>query len=123
MTTTSNHLEWYAFSFDCDLTFPRLLDRLNQLGPWVWNEADSAWYGNLARVRTETLRLDLIESGPNEIENGRVEAGNGQQFAISVRTNRSEPTPEEWSAVRTTLVETLLPGVRACGVTPTDTVD
>lgn len=31
------------------------------------SERDSAWYGNLASARTETLLRDLIESGLNEV--------------------------------------------------------
>lgn len=113
----------YGFSFDCDLGFGEILARLNQIGPWQWEEADSAWYGNLARARTKTMRLDLIESGANEI-GGHVDAGNGQQFAISVRKGRSEPpTAHEWAAVELAIRTELLPAVGARDVKSTDPID
>ena len=113
----------YGYSFDCDLGFHEILGRLNEIGPWKWEEADSAWYGNLARARTPTLRLDLIESGGNEI-GGHVDAGNGQQFAISVRKGRTaQPSEHEWAAVELAIRTELLPSLGARDVKPTDPID
>ena len=111
-------------SFDCSLSFTEIVERLNRIGPWAWYERDSAWYGNLASARTESLRLDVIESGPNEIPDGRVNAGNGQQFAISVRGESKHPLPEhEWAALEARVRTELLPRLGASNIQPTDTID
>lgn len=64
----------FAIAFDSDLSFSDVLDRLEQLGPWTWRERDSAWYGNIASARTDSLLLDLVESGPNGT-GGQVDPG------------------------------------------------
>ncbi len=114
----------FGLSFNCSLSFGEILARLNEIGPWVWRERDSAWYGNLASARTETLRLDLIESGANEVPGGTVDAGNGQQFAISVRPNGDRsPAAHEWSALVTRITDEILPALGALRVQPTDPID
>ena len=114
----------FGLSFDCALTFADILARLNQLGPWTWHERDSAWYGNLASARTETVSLDLIESGSNEIPGGSVDAGNGQPFAISVRAGRKHPPDAcAWAAIEARIREVVLPALGASRVQPTDPID
>ena len=112
----------YGYSFDCELGFGQLLARLNEIGPWQWDERDSAWFGNIASARTKTIRLDLIESGPDEV-GGQVIAGNGQQFAISVRKGPTPPSEHEWAAVELAIRTELLPSVGARDVRPTDPID
>ena len=114
----------FGLSFDCSLSFTEIVEQLNQIGPWAWRDRDSAWYGNLASARTESLRLDVIESGPNEVPGGRVDAGNGQQFAISVRGRSEHPLPEqEWATLEASVRTELLPRLGASNVQPTDTID
>jgi hypothetical protein len=114
----------FGLSFDCALTFAEILERLNQLGPWSWRERDSAWYGNIASARTGTVRLDLVETGANEIPGGSVDAGNGQPFAISVRASRDRPPDARaWSAVEKRVREVVLPALGATRVQPTDPID
>jgi len=49
----------FALAFDSPLSFSRILERLNELGPWSWRERDSAWYGNRSalehRIRQQIL--------------------------------------------------------------------
>jgi hypothetical protein len=114
----------YGLSFNSTLTFGEIVERLNAAGPWVWRERDSAWYGNLASARTESLRLDFFESGPNELRGGRVEAGNGQRYALSVRARHEHPpTPAEWEKLFERLRSQLLPRCGAIDVKPTDPID
>ena len=113
----------YGLSFDSALSFTEMLERLNRLGPWTWRERDSAWYGNIASVRTDSLKIDLIESGANEV-GGSVDAGNGQRYSISVRAVRQSPPPaHEWAAVEASIKSELLPLLGATGVQPTDPID
>jgi len=113
----------YGLSFDSALSFGEMLERLNRLGPWTWQERDSAWYGNLASVRTDSLKLDLLESGANGV-GGSVDAGNGQRYSISVRAVRRSPPPaHEWAAVEASIKGELLPLLGATGVQPTDPID
>ena len=108
----------YGLSFDSPLSFAEMLVLLNTLGPWPWAERDSAWYGNLASVRTDSLRLDLLESA------GNVDAGNGQQFCISVRSRGEKAPPaHEWAAIEASIRGEMLPLLRATGVQPTDPID
>ncbi len=117
------HLTDYGLSFDSELSFGQMLERLNRLGPWQWRERDSAWYGNLASVRTDSLKIDLIESGGNEV-GGSVDAGNGQRYSISVRVvRRNPPLAHEWAAVEASIKGELLPLIGATGVQPTDPID
>lgn len=113
----------FAFSFDCPLSFSEVMDRLNAIGPWRWEEADSAWYGNLARARTDALRLDLAESGPNEVPGGRFDAGNGQRYCISVRWRGGAGSAAESEALAARVRDVILPRLGARGVQPTDTID
>jgi len=114
----------YGLSFDSPLSFDEIVERLNAAGPWAWRERDSAWYGNLASARTESLLLDLIESGPNEVPGGSVDAGNGQRFALSVRARREHPpTAAEWEALEAWLRTELLPQCGATDIKPTDPID
>ena len=113
----------FAFSFDCRLSFAEVVDQLNAIGPWRWEEADSAWYGNLARARTDALRLDLAESGPNELPGGRFDAGNGQRFCISVRWRGAAGSTEESAELAARVRDVILPRLGALGVQPTDPID
>jgi hypothetical protein len=114
----------YGLSFDSALTFDEIVERLNAGGPWVWRERDSAWYGNLASARAESLRLDLVESGPNELPGGRVDSGNGQRYALSVRARHEHPpTAAEWETLSERLRTDLLPRCGAIDVRPTDPID
>lgn len=113
----------FGLAFDSALSFSRIMERLNELGPWTWRERDSAWYFNLASARTDSLLLDLIESGPNDT-GGRVDAGNGRQFAISVRCRRGHThSPREWAALRDRIEREILPALEAERIEPTDTID
>jgi hypothetical protein len=113
----------FALAFDSAMSFADMLDRLNALGPWSWRERDSAWYGNLASARAASLRLDLLESGPNEI-GGWVAAGNGRQFSISVRGRPGLAlSAHEWAAIERRVADEILPALGAVSVEPTDPID
>jgi hypothetical protein len=112
----------YGFSFDCDLSFWEIFTRLNEIGPWTWEERDSAWFGLIATARTASIKLDFFESGFDE-QGGRVEAGNGQQYAISVRKGRVPPSEHEWAAVELGIRTELLPSLGARDIKPTDPID
>lgn len=113
----------FALAFDSPLSFSDILARLNQLGPWSWRARDSAWYGNVASARTESLRLDLIESGLSDV-GGRVDAGEGRQFAISVRyRGERPPSAREQASLENRIRGEILPALGAERIAPTDTVD
>jgi hypothetical protein len=117
-----------GFAFDSTLSFPEMIGRLNDVGPWKWHERDSAWYGSRASAHPDpgagySLRFDLIESGSNEV-GGTVVAGEGRQFCISLRFQSDRPDAEsEWTRLEATLRNELLPALGAADVTPTDTID
>jgi hypothetical protein len=112
----------FGLSFDSSLSFEEMLERLNAIGPWTWTERDSAWFGNIAKARAGSLMLDLVESGPNQVPGGSVDAGNGQGFSISVRW-RDGTTAEERAAIEEKLRRDVLPHLGAVDVRPTDPID
>ena len=112
----------YGLSFDCALSFGEIVARMNEIGPWQWEDRDSAWFGPIVKVRTKSLKLDLFESSVDE-QGGRVEAGNGQQYCISVRKGRVTPTEHEWAAVQLTIRTELLPTLGAIEIRDTDPID
>jgi hypothetical protein len=113
----------FAIAFDSDLSFSDVLERLEQLGPWTWRERDSAWYGNIASARTDSLLLDLVESGANET-GGHVDAGAGCRYAISVRCRHGQSvSAHEWSELEHRVRQVILPALPARSLTSTDPID
>ena len=84
---------------------------------------DSAWYGNIASARTDSLLLDLVESGPKGT-GGHVNAGAGRRYAISVRCRRGHSvSAREWSELEHRVRQVILPALAARSLSPTDPID
>jgi hypothetical protein len=114
----------WGLSFDTPLPYTAILARLTELGPWAWYDRDSAYFGNIAAARTKSVALDVYESGGNQLPGGRVDAGNGQAFAISVRPRREHPpSADEWAALEHRIRTVILPALGATGIQPTEPID
>jgi len=55
---------YWAYDFTCAKSMETIQTVFNEVGPWMWEMRDSAWYGDYLNARPSTgvrVRIHLVE--------------------------------------------------------------
>lgn len=94
-----------AYVFRARANVDQLLSQLNAAGPWTWSKRDSEHYGAYVSTRAHSEAI-MVKIYPD-----------GDHFLVDIRADQDRPEAvAEIDVIRHTLLDQVLPSIRAEGV-------